>query len=333
MHPFKTQNVTAYSAALQTIKTKFYAMKKLNLLLGFLIGITISSCSSDDNTPHSNDTELSISKWIRKNYTFYDNTLNIYTENPILQDSIEYIIANDKLINSSGIIYDNNDELIFNSTITYSGNKIIQTKFFINDILSSEENYSYNSLNDLIEYKIKEGNEYLKSEFTYVNDTIYKSKYSSIDDISYTLSSSGKVVLDINNNCTYFEDTTLGFTNKVLILYDANNNVISVTPDGRTGYNYTYSLDINTEQLIINNTLTRKVNMLINAPFWAPVNAKSVSPNMILNINPQDNLFGFSYYNVSNETNEDGYSIISNYREFNTDDSANSLEYSEFIFE
>ena len=285
-------------------------MKKLNLLLGLLIGITILSCSSDDNTPDSNDTELSISKWISKNYTFYDNTLNIYTENPILQDSIEYIIANDKLISSSGIIYDNNDELTFNSTITYSGNKIIQTKYFINDVLGLEENYSYNSLDDLIEYKIKEGNEYLKSEFTYVNDTIYKSKYSSIDDINYTLSSSGKIVLDINNNCTYFEDTTGGFTNKVSILYDVNNNVISVTPDGITGYNYTYSLDINTEQLIINNTLTRKVNMLTNAPFWAPINAKSVSPNMILNINPQDNLSGFSYYNVTNETNEDGYSII-----------------------
>ncbi|MDB4289733.1 hypothetical protein N9887_01485 [Flavobacteriaceae bacterium] len=140
-------------------------------------------------------------------------------------------------------------------------------------------------------------------------------------------------MLDINNNCTYFEDTTGGITSKVSILHDANNNVISVTPDGITGYNYTYSLDANTEQLIINNTLTRKVNMLTNAPFWSPVNAKSVSPNMILNINPQDNLSGFSYYNVTNETNEDNYSIISNYKEFNTDGSSNSLYYSEFIFE
>ena len=308
-------------------------MKNLNLLLGILIGITILSCSSDDNGPGSNDTELSISKWISKNYTFYDNTLNIYTENPILQDSIQYIIANDKLISSSGVIYDGNDELTFNSTITYSGNKIIQKQYFINDVLGSEENYSYNSLDDLIEYKIKEGNEYLKSEFTYVNDTIYKSKYSSFDDINYTLSSTGKIVLDNNNNCTYFEDTTGSFTNKVSLLYDANNNVISVTPDGITGYNYTYSLNINSEQLINNNTLTRKVDMLINAPFWTPVNAKSVSPNMILNINPQDNLSGFTYYNVTNETNEESNSIISNYKEFNADDSLNSLYYSEFIFE
>lgn len=318
-----------------TNNLKKILMKKLNLLIGVLIGLMILSCSSDDNTSNLNDneTELILSKWISKNYTFYDNNLGLYTENPILQDSIEYTIANDRVISSTGISYDDDSELIINSLITYSDDKIIKKQHFINDVLSSEENYSYNSFDNLIEYKVKEGNQYLKSEFTYANDTIYNSKYSSTDDINYTLLSSEKIVLDNNNNCTYHENTTGTFTNTVSIMYDSNNNVVSVSPNGVTGYNYTYSSDINTEQLIINNTLSRKVNMLINAPFWSPDNVKSVSPNTILNIYPQDNSTGFSYYNATHETNEDGYSIISNYKEFNADDSSNSLHYSEFIFE
>ena len=57
-------------------------MKKLNLLIGVLIGLMILSCSSDDNTSNLNDneTELILSKWISKNYTFYDNS-NAFNRN------------------------------------------------------------------------------------------------------------------------------------------------------------------------------------------------------------------------------------------------------------
>ena len=86
MLPFKTQNVTAYSATLQTIKTKFYGMKKLKLLFGILIGLTILSCSSDDDNTQNAENEL-VGIWVRidsnetfeERYTFNsDETGNVY---------------------------------------------------------------------------------------------------------------------------------------------------------------------------------------------------------------------------------------------------------------
>ncbi|SDS38739.1 Lipocalin-like domain-containing protein [Formosa sp. Hel1_31_208] len=68
---------------LPTIKTKLYEMKKLNLLLTIILGITILSCSSDDENSSGNDSDL-IGTWYGVSSTFNGNNSGI-PDNSILK--------------------------------------------------------------------------------------------------------------------------------------------------------------------------------------------------------------------------------------------------------
>lgn len=85
-------------------------MKKLNLLLGILIGITIIACSSDDDSPSGNEETNRLYKksevYSNSNLVF-DKTINYNSEN-----KIQSVITND---------YGYNTETI---TVNYSGNSI-----------------------------------------------------------------------------------------------------------------------------------------------------------------------------------------------------------------
>jgi len=53
MHPFKTQNVTAYSAALAVMQKNKLMKKHLHLIIIFISLIILNSCSDDDDDSQS----------------------------------------------------------------------------------------------------------------------------------------------------------------------------------------------------------------------------------------------------------------------------------------
>jgi hypothetical protein len=86
-------------------------MKKLNLLIGILIGLTILACSSDDDSSENNNQETN--RFYKKSEVYsnsnlvFDKTLNYNSDN-----KIQSIITNDFGYNTETI------------TVTYSGNTI-----------------------------------------------------------------------------------------------------------------------------------------------------------------------------------------------------------------
>ncbi len=85
-------------------------MKKLNILLGILIGFTIIACSSDDDSPSGNEETIRLykkSEVYSTNNLVFDKTINYNSEN-----KIQSVITND---------YGYKTETI---TVNYSGNTI-----------------------------------------------------------------------------------------------------------------------------------------------------------------------------------------------------------------
>ena len=292
-------------------KIKNLRMKKLNLLLmGLLIGLLIfQSCSSDDNQNTVDDSNVNISKWINKNYTFSDYLTGDYDESGILTDSIEYTIVN---------------------------NKITQYERYKNNQLVLKLNYQYDSSGELIEYKCSDWVtssqefEYFKSEFTHTTDTVFSKFFKSSNDIQYDLKSTSKIVLDENNNRLYNEVLSeSGFTGIITSTYDSSNNMNSNNIYTNVVYNFTYSDVLNTEGFISNNTFGKKVNMLLFGE-GSGFSPKRTSTNEIESVS-SNNVANTYEYMLENESNQNNYSIRTSYKE--KSGLAGRLEISEFEFE
>jgi hypothetical protein len=308
-------------------------MKKLNLLLSIFIGISILSCSSDDN-PLPIDSEINITKWINKQYTFYDNNLG-FVENGILTDSVEFMINNNKIITFSGLSDINNVAKTISGNITYSNDRISLLQRFKDNQLVLNTDYLYDNSGELIEFRNKYWDsynqvfEYYKSEFTHTADTIFSNNYNSIDGIQYNLQSTSKTVLDNNLNRIYYENTYNGSTGTIIATYDSSNNMITNNIYVNTIYNYTYSSIINTESIIYNNTFGKKVNMLTFGEGLA-FSAKIISTNTMESVSTGSSANTFEFI-IENEKNEDNYSIKTLYKEI-VNDIPRDQEISEFEF-
>ena len=121
-------------------------MKKLNLLLGVLIGLTILSCSSDDGNPSNSDdgNPSNISKMIEERYVFFDYDLGVAVDDAILTRSTEYVLDNNKKITSfiSSAVINGVLVPVSNGNIIYSNDRISKVEIFENNQLITKNNYS-----------------------------------------------------------------------------------------------------------------------------------------------------------------------------------------------
>ncbi|MBO6881333.1 lipocalin family protein [Winogradskyella sp.] len=141
-------------------------MKKLNLLLGLLIGLTILSCSSDDNDSNTNEPTI-IGEWILVNQiydgqnenlsdcelqetlTFNSNgtLISYYTDNDpceFFTETQQYELNENEL----KIIFGQNSDFRFN-VLTLSATELIIENFYRNGETLEENNrttYEYEKL-------------------------------------------------------------------------------------------------------------------------------------------------------------------------------------------
>ena len=207
----------------------------------FFCGVVMFLSCSSDNDSISSENEPHLSKWINKSYTFYDSQWGI-VETAILVDSIEFTLANNKIISFSGENNINVNPKTISGKFSYSNNKIKQREIFINNELTTISIYNYNEIGELIEYlnqnKGSNSNEYYKSEYTHTTDTIFSKHYESSNGIDYILNKIGKTVLDEDDNRIYNKSTSIS-SNSTYIntrTFDLNNNLLTNNIDGSTIY-------------------------------------------------------------------------------------------------
>jgi len=124
-------------------------MKKLNLLLALLIGLTIPSCSSEDAPAVSNDKNLiSITKdvYIRNNTNIYASSKFNFNNNKLID--IQYLDGSYDLIDYEGNViskileFDANDNLEWTTTYTYDNSKRLTRKKVVPSTTNPNENVS-----------------------------------------------------------------------------------------------------------------------------------------------------------------------------------------------
>lgn len=193
-------------------------MKKLNLLLTFFVGLTILSCSSDDDSTTSTQ-EVQLDRFEQK---LYDNEgLNQiyifdYTNNR--PETSSYYNAQNVLIgysnweyNSNGLLSEIND---FSSDNVLTRNlKIIYDNQ--NRIINTDMVYSSSPTNHIL------------VNFTHNSDNTISSEYSvsgNIENKTFEMNSEGLIDKEIQNGITI-----------VSVLYDGNN------PISKTSYSTTHT--------------------------------------------------------------------------------------------
>ena len=195
-------------------------MKKPNLLLTILIGLSILSCSSDDDD--NPQTQISQLTKIEQR-SFYNGTL----EEKII---INYSNQKPELWS----FYDETNQLTFTSEWNYSTNgNLISIKGYLPDgSLSSESNISYDNSNRIIQtIRSEENNTYITStNFIHNSDNTITSNTDSNGNIS-------SKIFEINNNGIIDKEIENG--NVIVSVQYDNLKPISKTSYSTT-YNYTY---------------------------------------------------------------------------------------------
>lgn len=134
------------------LKTKLHKMNKLNLLIGFFIGITILSCSSDND---NNESENQIKGGIQIGEVFFEtpyvyiNDENIYNNNPsdlaiimsnkyLLVENIESGI-NYMYVDYLGVDFESGQKELLDYRITENASRV--NNFIQGGVRLLEDNY------------------------------------------------------------------------------------------------------------------------------------------------------------------------------------------------
>jgi len=169
-------------------------MKKLNLLLGILIGLTILSCSSDDNSGTDDQTPEETTKLLKKiSFSGNGNYSLTFFYNP-----------DDKLdrIESAG-----------------TGDDFIKQFFYDNGVLDRAEFQDLNGVSDgSIEQYIYNNGQLIQREDYFNNTTL---------DETFEYSFSNELI----SNIKYFGFNETAFSEQYIFEYDSDNNVISRKTD------------------------------------------------------------------------------------------------------
>jgi len=191
-------------------------MKKLNLLLGILIGLTILSCSSDDNDETDEQTQL-----IRVEQRRFDNG--------ILNEKIIMDYSNQKPELWS--FYDDSDQLTYTTEWNYSSNGSLSSiKGYLPDgNLDYELIINYDSSDRIIQTT--------RSEENNTDTTTTSFIHNSNNTITSTTNSNG------NNSTKTFEINNNGIIDKEIV--DGNVTVSvqydNLKPISKTSYSTTYN--------------------------------------------------------------------------------------------
>lgn len=195
-------------------------MKKLNLLLAIFIGLSILSCSSDDNDiPQSQTTQL---------VKIEQRSFN----NGVLEEKI--IIDYDNQKPELWSFYDEANDLTYTSEWNYSSNGFLSSikGYSSNGTLNSETNITYDNSNRIIQTVSSEENgTYLTTtNFTHNSDNTITSDTNSNGNTStrtFEINSNGIIDKEIENG---------NVTGSVQ--YDNRKPITSTSLS--TTYNYTY---------------------------------------------------------------------------------------------
>lgn len=217
-------------------------MKKLNMLLGLLIGLTILSCSPDDN---SNDIPKTEKKLVRVTYKDLNNNQNQEVNNYVYDSKGNIVEINDQ----SGLII---------VSYTYnSSNRLIQQEYFeydnqTNTLYFKEiDNLSYNTDNKIS--NIENINVFYNSDGS-ISSQNSKNNTITYSSNSITKISDNQIKVEYGLNDNDLITSIKVYRNNILksdmsFTYDSNGNCISGTGSIDEG-----SLDSTTDNIALNVT-------------------------------------------------------------------------------
>lgn len=236
-------------------------MKKLNLLLIFLIGLVILSCSSDDNNPTDDQTPEETTKLLKK-ITFggngsYSLTFFYNTEDKL--DRIESAGTGDDFIKQyyyvNGVL-DRAEYQDLNGVpdgsieqYVYNNGLLIERQDFYNNTLDERYLYSFTNGNiDNIQY-IGNGQTTYSEEYIFEydsNNNVISRKHDYLNtaisdqEATYTYDTKKSPFLNFQPNIVLIDDF-FSFRNNPTsqILTDLSNNTVI----SETNYTYTYDSD------------------------------------------------------------------------------------------
>jgi len=258
-------------------------MQKLNLLIGILIGLTILSCSSDNDESNIQNTNGTLIKWSKKDYDTTNGELLFFTE---------YLISENKISNI--ITYDGDDNFgskLQETIINYENGRIVKTEtmsFGNLNLDDNEANYFYDNNGNIIEIiSIQLGTDfYRKITYDYNNDFIKLTRWLSNDGGTtyHTQSSNSEIKLYFNDN----DDLVSAEPPSIEYVYDNGNTAYIFSPPN-TEVNYSYTDKVNPLSEIFLNTYGGKIGFyLISRPNFLTDIVENINRNIINSITGND---------------------------------------------
>ncbi|WP_299338496.1 hypothetical protein [uncultured Psychroserpens sp.] len=329
-------------------------MKNSALFITTLLVVFIFGCSSDETQTPNDPPETNV---LISEFTYSEVS-------PLTQEtsvSKNYLLENNKIMSSTHFAQSFNpgvDDVMTNDVYSYANDQISEITTFDNGSVIRNIKYIYDSNGDLTEYINRFNNLntqqsfYDKHTLTHTADTVFVERRRSTDGINYnTLVSDLKMVLDLNDNRTYFQTFNyININDQIEIKsnsYDANNNMVSqetstIYPDGSTFFSnlqtYTYNLNHkNTLHYINENTFGRKNIMLLyhlELDVLNNFNPKMLSPNTMIDFSltsPGSITFPID---INSTTNDEGYATFDEYTAYLEDGTSIASKFTiEYVFE
>lgn len=299
-------------------------MKISNPIFVFL-GLACLACSNEAIEISENSTDPLLTNYLYTNYNI--------SETPNTETSTtNYVIENNKIISANSVSYIDNVERHYN--YYYTSERIDSILTYTNNILSRIQRYTYNSNGNLMSYMSHNHNDQSSNLerhiFTHSNDTIYSVWSQSDDGINFdNILLNSKIVLDANNNRTYFESHSPANNQTKAWIgdFDANQNLQSEsyysfsddgTPVQMFENSYTFANQENIFNRINMATFTRKNMMLLyhlQSDAINAINAKSICENTITSMN---STWGnsFAEFEIINSLNDNDITIESDFKTF-----------------
>jgi len=282
--------------------------------------IIIFSCSNEEVEIAPPVSENSLTNYIYKRYDVTN------TPNTII-DSANYAINNSRIVSHSGMNFTTQNE--YSGNYNYTGGKLASIESFNEGALARLQSFTYNTNGDLIEYLSEtvdasgSSSFFNRHIFTHTTDTIFSSWTTSNNGIDYSPKQDSKIVLDDNNNRTYFE--AYNYINDdiryILSLYDSNSNITNESYnsiiDGSDFLSFENTYLTNNSENYFNTineaTYGRRSYMLLYHLLPNSVNsinAKSITKNSLTVFN---STWGnsFASFEISNLTDENNRIIFS----------------------
>ena len=312
-------------------------MKKLNYLILISLSVILLSCSGEIEN-EIEETSLSPTSFLSKNFDTGGEFL-------VYSDSIHYILADNKISEYSGRIREGDIQL--SGVYNYKNQKISEIVGLRNGQLVNRTNYTYDDLENLIEYKItnidvsSSEELFVRHSYTYTSDTIFAITERSTDDVNYNIRSNSKIVLDVNNNRTYYEkfDHPSNITDIIINTYDSRSNLIKEEfyeenqSDPSRTLDITYDTSVNTLHQILAETFTKKTLMLTyhtQADALNRFTPRIVSPNNMTIFN-SDFFEGIIRHDIENVINDSNFLEFSQFNIFINNNLQTSFN-NEFFF-